>query len=121
MDEEVQSATAITTAEYNKLKEKAEKWDQYAIYDNEKEEEILVKDLITAYEKLGVVKAWAEEELSENSRIADAKYEEVMEGDAHEAPELNYYTGRRDLAKELLKILEREAEDSRAREKEESK
>ena len=38
------------------LKGKAERWDQYAIYDNDKEPEILVKDLITAYEKLEAVK-----------------------------------------------------------------
>jgi len=37
-------------------REKSDLWDQYAIYDNDKEEEILVKDLITAYEKLEVVK-----------------------------------------------------------------
>jgi len=85
--EKIQSGTAITTAEYNKLKkkadildflfgekgvrtenlmklqiwrEKADLWDQYAIYDNEKEEEILVKDLITAYEKLEAVKKLVE-------------------------------------------------------------
>ena len=79
-EEEIQAATAITTAEYEKLKKKADRldelliiykrhygnvieyaialqtkadlWDQYAIYDNDKEEEILVKDLLTAYEKL---------------------------------------------------------------------
>lgn len=82
-EEEIQRGTAITTAEYNKLKKKAdildflfgekgvrtenlmklqtwrkkaELWDQYAIYDNEKEEEILVKDLLTAYEKLESVR-----------------------------------------------------------------
>jgi len=85
--EKIQTATAITTAEYEKLKkkadvldflfgekgirtenlmklqiwrEKAELWDQYAIYDNDKEEEILVKDLITAYEKLEAVKKLVE-------------------------------------------------------------
>ena len=84
MDEEkIQAATAITTAEYDKLRkkadileflfgekgvrmenlmklqiwrEKADRWDQYAIYDNDKEEEILVKDLIIAYEKLGRIR-----------------------------------------------------------------
>ena len=84
MDEEkIQAATAITTAEYEKLKkkadileflfgekgirmenimklqiwrEKADRFDQYAIYDNDKEEEILVKDLIIAYEKLEFVR-----------------------------------------------------------------
>ena len=29
---------------------KADLWDQYAIYDNDNEPEILVKDLITVYE-----------------------------------------------------------------------
>lgn len=38
------------------LQDKAEKWDQYAIYDNEKDAEIPVKDLIIAYEKLETVK-----------------------------------------------------------------
>lgn len=42
-------------------REKAEKWDQYAIYDNDKEEEILVKDLIAAYEKLEDVRNWHED------------------------------------------------------------
>ncbi len=42
-------------------REKAELWDQYAIYDNDKEEEILVKDLITAYEKLEAVRAYVED------------------------------------------------------------
>jgi len=42
--------------EYIADMEKAEKWDQYAIYDNDKEEEILVKDLITAHEKLEAIK-----------------------------------------------------------------
>lgn len=51
-DEKIQAATAITTAEYDKLKRKADLWDQYAIYDNDNEPEILVKDLIIAYEKL---------------------------------------------------------------------
>ena len=83
-DEEIQSATAITTAEYNKLKKKADRlnellviykrhygnvieyalellrkanlWDQYAIYDNDNEPDILVKDLIIAYEKIEAVK-----------------------------------------------------------------
>ncbi len=39
-------------------REKAERWDQYAIYDNDNEPKILVKDLITAYEKLEAVKTW---------------------------------------------------------------
>ncbi len=51
-EDELQGATAITTAEYDKLKRKADLWDQYAIYDNNNEPEILVKDLIIAYEKL---------------------------------------------------------------------
>ncbi len=55
-DEEIQTATAITTAEYDKLKRKADLWDQYAIYDNYKNEEILFKDLVTAYEKIEAVK-----------------------------------------------------------------
>ena len=33
-------------------KRKAELWDQYAIYDNEKDEEIPVKKLIKAYEQI---------------------------------------------------------------------
>lgn len=37
-------------------REKAERWDQYAIYDNDNEPKILVKDLITAYEQLEAVK-----------------------------------------------------------------
>lgn len=44
--------------EYNILKEKADKWDQYAIYDNEKEAEISVEDLIVAYERLKSIKSW---------------------------------------------------------------
>jgi len=86
-DEEIQSGTAITTAEYNKLKkkadildflfgekgvrtenlmklqiwrEKAERWDQYAIYDNDNEPKILVKDLLIAYENLEAVKKLVE-------------------------------------------------------------
>ena len=55
-EEKIQTATAITTAEYEKLKRKADLWDQYAIYDNDKEEEILVKDLIVAYETLKNIK-----------------------------------------------------------------
>ena len=55
-EEEIQKATAITTAEYNKLKRKADLWDQYAIYDNDNEPEILVKDLIVAYETLKDIK-----------------------------------------------------------------
>ena len=43
--------------EYKMLKEKAEKWDQYAIY-NEKGAEIPVEDLIVAYESLKSVKNW---------------------------------------------------------------
>ncbi len=48
------------------LQKKADLWDQYAIYDNDKEAEIPVKDLITAYEKLKVIK----------TRIA--KYEKLV-------------------------------------------
>jgi len=44
--------------EYKRLKEKADKWDQYAIYDNQKEAEIPVEDLIVAYERLKSVKNW---------------------------------------------------------------
>lgn len=66
---------------------------------------LIAEALLKAEQKLEAVKTWAEKELSENSRIADAKYEEVMEG-RDEAPELNYYSGKRDQAKELLKILE---------------
>lgn len=40
-----------------KMKEKAELWEQYAIYDNDKEAEIPVKDLLIAYEELGGYKA----------------------------------------------------------------
>lgn len=43
-----------------KMKEKAELWEQYAIYDNDKEAEIPVKDLLIAYEELGGYKADAE-------------------------------------------------------------
>ena len=50
-------------AEGDKLKEKAERWDQYAIYDNDNEPKILVKDLITAYETLKVVNEWVKNEL----------------------------------------------------------
>ena len=46
----------IRKKEYEELLRKADLWDQYAIYDNNNEPEILVKDLIVAYEKLGVVK-----------------------------------------------------------------
>ncbi len=35
---------------------KADLWDQYAIYDNDKEEMIPVKNLIKAYEQLAVFK-----------------------------------------------------------------
>lgn len=82
-DEEIQIYTTITTAEYDKLRkkadileflfgekgvrtenlmklqiwsEKADLWDQYAIYDNDKEEKIPVKNLIEAYEGLEAVK-----------------------------------------------------------------
>jgi len=44
--------------EYETLKDKADRWDQYAIYDNEAEAEIPVKDLIVAYEHLKSVKEW---------------------------------------------------------------
>ncbi len=40
------------------LQDKAELWDQYAIYDNDNEPEILVKDLIIAHAKLEAVKTW---------------------------------------------------------------
>ncbi len=54
---DIQKLGYVGTAEMLKsLKRKAELWDQYAIYDNDKEEEILVKDLIIAYEKLETVK-----------------------------------------------------------------
>lgn len=83
--EDTWPATAITMAKYDKLKkkadildflfgekgvrtenlmklqiwrEKAELWDQYAIYDNDNEPKILVKDLLIAYEKLEAVKGW---------------------------------------------------------------
>ena len=82
-EEEVQRATAITTAEYNKLKRKADLWDQYAIYDNDKEEEILVKDLITAYEKLEYVREFV---LSRRSDI-----ENDLEDFGMLKPVLNYF------------------------------
>ncbi|MBA7620098.1 hypothetical protein ES703_27442 [subsurface metagenome] len=50
----------LTEKEFKELKEKAELWDQYAIYDNDKEAEIPVKDLITAYEKQEAVKKLVE-------------------------------------------------------------
>ena len=54
---DIQKLGYVGTAEMLKsLRRKAELWDQYAIYDNDNEPEILVKDLIIAYEKLGVVK-----------------------------------------------------------------
>ena len=84
MDEEkIQAATAITTAEYDKLKRKADLWDQYAIYDNDKKEEILVKDLITAYEKLEDVREFV------LSRRADI--EKDMEDFGMLKPVLNYF------------------------------
>jgi len=46
--------------EIDALKEKAERWDQYAIYDNDNEPKILVKDLLIAYETLEAVKTWVE-------------------------------------------------------------
>jgi len=82
-EEEVQKATAITTAEYNKLKRKADLWDQYAIYDNDNEPEILVKDLITAYEKLEDVREFV------LSRRADI--ENDMEDFGILKPVLNYF------------------------------
>ncbi len=51
----------IRKTEYKELLRKADLWDQYAIYDNDIEPEILVKDLITAYEKLEAVKTWFNE------------------------------------------------------------
>ena len=47
----------IQRKEYRDLVRKADLWDQYAIYDNDNEPDILVKDLIVAYEKLGVIKS----------------------------------------------------------------
>jgi len=109
-EEEIQKATAITTAEYEKLKkkadileflfgeksvrmenlmklqlwrEKSDLWDQYAIYDNDKEEEILVKDLITAYEKLEYIREFV------LSRRADI--EKDMEDFGMLTPVLNYF------------------------------
>ena len=109
-DEKIQTATAITTAEYEKLKtkadildflfgvkgvrmenlmklqiwrEKSELWDQYAIYDNDKKEEILVKDLITAYEKLEDVRDFV------LSRRVDIKND--MEDFGMLKPVLNYF------------------------------
>ena len=109
-EEEVQKATAITTAEYEKLTKKADileflfgekgikmenlmklqiwrrksdLWDQYAIYDNDKEEEILVKDLIIAYEKLEFVREFV------LSRRADI--ENDMEDFGMLKPVLNYF------------------------------
>ncbi len=82
-DKKIQTATAITTAEYEKLKRKADLWDQYAIYDNDKEEEILVKDLIIAYEKLEFVKEFV------LSRRADIENE--IEDFGMLKPVLNYF------------------------------
>jgi len=82
-EEEIQAATAMTTAEYDKLKRKADLWDQYAIYDNDKEEEILVKDLITAYEKLEDIREFV------LSRRADI--ENDMEDFGMLKPVLNYF------------------------------
>jgi len=51
----------IVTRKLTECRKKADLWDQYAIYDNDKEEEILVKDLITVYEKLKAIKKiWVE-------------------------------------------------------------
>jgi len=82
-EEEIQAATAMTTAEYDKLKRKADLWDQYAIYDNDKEEEILVKDLITAYEKLEDIREFV---LSRRSDI-----ENDLEDFGMLKPVLNYF------------------------------
>ncbi len=82
-EEEIQKATAITTAEYNKLKRKADLWDQYAIYDNDKEEEILVKDLIAAYEIIDPVREFV------LSRRADI--EKDIEDFGMLKPVLNYF------------------------------
>ncbi len=49
-----------TPKQVSEWKEKADLWDQYAIYDNDKEAEIPVKDLITAYEKQEAVKKLVE-------------------------------------------------------------
>ena len=82
-DEKIQTATAITTAEYEKLKRKADLWDQYAIYDNDKEEEILVKDLIAAYEIIDPVRDFV------LSRRVDI--EKDMEDFGMLKPVLNYF------------------------------
>ncbi len=82
-EEKIQTATAITTAEYEKLKRKADLWDQYAIYDNDKKEEILVKDLITAYEKLEYVREFV---LSRRTDI-----EKDIEDFGMLKPVLNYF------------------------------
>ena len=82
-DEKIQTATAITTAEYDKLKRKADLWDQYAIYDNNNEPEILVKDLIIAYEKLEDIREFV------LSRRYDIKND--MEDFGMLKPVLNYF------------------------------
>ncbi len=82
-EEKIQTATAITTAEYEKLKRKADLWDQYAIYDNDKEEEILVKDLIAAYEIIDPVRDFV------LSRRVDI--EKDMEDFGMLKPVLNYF------------------------------
>ena len=82
-EDELQGATAITTAEYDKLKRKADLWDQYAIYDNNNEPEILVKDLIIAYEKLEDIREFV------LSRRYDIKND--MEDFGMLKPVLNYF------------------------------
>jgi len=62
---------------------KANLWDQYGIYDNDTKEEILVKDLITAYEKLEDVREFV------LSRRADI--EKDMEDFGMLKPVLNYF------------------------------
>ncbi len=55
----IDAKCAQITLHVQELKEntrKADLWDQYAIYDNDNEPEILVKDLIIAYERLEAVK-----------------------------------------------------------------
>lgn len=77
---------AIRTENLMKIqiwREKAEKWDQYAIYDNDKEEEILVKDLITAYEKLEDIRKWHEDvKMDPDDRYRLEKTLEVEDNDS---------------------------------------
>lgn len=75
-------------AESDRFKEKAERWDQYAIYDNDKEGEILVKDLITAYEKLKII-----------TTLCQATLDKKLGG-------LITQVGEKILADKIMKILE---------------